>query len=89
MADVRRDCPVGQVNATLKDATRETCQCLSGRRGVDGGKTTGVPGVEELQQVVCLASSYFAEDDTVWAMPQDLSFRTSKPSGPSKTSALS
>ena len=65
ITDVGFDGPVGQVHAALQNAAREAGKALPCGSGMYGGKTSGVSGVEKLQEIEGLASAYFAKDDPI------------------------
>src|ERR1700681_3542180 len=48
IADVALDCPIRQLDSTLKDATRKPGETLLGRRCMDGRETARVSRIEKL-----------------------------------------
>jgi hypothetical protein len=65
LADVCFYRAIGQIHAALQHATCESGKALSCGSGVYGRKTPGMPGVEELQEIEGLSSTYFTQDDSV------------------------
>jgi hypothetical protein len=61
IADVALNGAVGQIDAALQHTTRESGESLPCRGRMNGRKTPRVAGVEKLQEIEGLASSYFAE----------------------------
>src|SRR5689334_6340624 len=53
VGNIAFDRVVGELDATLQDATGKARQALLCGRGVDGGKRARVPGIEQLQEVEC------------------------------------
>ena len=70
ITDVRLDGAVGQFHAALQYAARESGQALLGRTGMNRGQGAGVAGVEKLQEVERLAGPDFAQQNSVWPVPQ-------------------
>jgi hypothetical protein len=65
IADVCLDRAIGQIHAALQYAARESSKALSCGSGMDGRKTPGMSGIEELQEIEGFSSTYFTEDDSV------------------------
>ena len=61
IADVGFNRAVRQFHAALQNAARKPRQSLLRGAGVNSGESSGVPGVEELQEIERFASSNFPE----------------------------
>jgi hypothetical protein len=68
IADIRLNCSVREVDATLKHAAREPGQSLTRGGGVDRGEAPGMASIQELQQIKRLPSADFTKNDAVGPM---------------------
>jgi hypothetical protein len=65
VADVCLDRAIGQIDAALQYAASESGKALSCGSGMDGRKTPGMPGIQELQEIEGFSSAYFTQDNSV------------------------
>src|SRR5712664_1968728 len=68
--DVGLNSAVRKFHAALQNAAREASQTLFRGTRMDGGKRTGVAGIQELEQVEGFAAPDFAQQNPVGPMTQ-------------------
>src|ERR1700723_886602 len=70
VGDVRLDCAVGQLDPALQNAARKPRKSLLRRISMNRGQCAGMSRVQELQEIECLASANFAQNDAIGTMTE-------------------